>query len=418
MKNFFTLISIAFLSFQSVNAQNVKTEDLEYRYVKLPLTPLPNTIKSYQSSIFAAYEAENQIKKDKYDAEVKAAEAEYQREMQAYPAKVKAAEDKYAAELAEYEKKSLAEKVVEKQLLNENNKPVKQIPSAPYKKSVALPILKTSYDYPAVASTYLILDGYANSPENAVKIEVTLYGFDYTQPRQLTEQKNIVSSANGTSTTKQVPYYHVEFTYRHTMSVKVTGPDGKEIFFLSPQELNNYKTYKSPESTSSVSYNEQQLVKTYEEKILQENMTFINDLVNDKIGYKRELRKSNLSYVKSKDDVYSDLMQAYNEASSGLKLLIDDKTTGTQKIQNALTQWNKALGESDVANKKARIDKEVSIMICLNLLECNFAIGDAESADKVIATMNTLSLSNSERKQKETYELLINDLKKRILANK
>jgi len=414
----FSLFLLVTLTCNALFSQNVKSEELEYRYIKLPLTPLPSSVQNYQSSITAAYEADNQKKQAQYDAEMNAAEAAYQTEMAAYPAKVKAAEDKYALEMAEWEKKSLAEKVVEKQLLNENNKPVKQIPSQPYKKSVAKPDMKTSYDYPALSSTYLVLDGFQNNPTNAVKIEVTLYGYDYTRPRQLTEQKNIVTHANGTSTTKSVTYYHVEFTYRHTMSVKVTGPDGKELFFLTPQELNTYKTYKSAESTTSTVINEEQLVKTYEEKILQENLTLINDLVNDKIGFKRQPRKTALSYVKSKDDVYSDLMLAFNDASAGLKILVDDNVGAISKLTNAMQIWNTALNESDLNNKKARIDKEVTTMIYFNQLEVTFALSDVDTADKIISTMNTMSLSSSERKQKEDYEALLSDLKKRIAANK
>lgn len=411
------LFFLAVFGIQQVTGQNIKTEDLEYRYVKLPLTPLPKTILNYQSLIKAPYELENEKKRVQYQAELDAAEAEYQKEMAAYPAKVKAADDKYAAEMVEWEKKSLAEKVVEKQLLNENNKPVKQVPSPPYKRSVTQPNLKTSYDYAALASTYLVLDGYNNSPENAVKIEVILNGFDYTKPRQLSEQKSMVSTKNGTSTTSQVTYYHVEFTYRHTMSVKVTMPDGKELFFLTPQELNTYKTYKGPESTTSVSYNEEQLVKTYEEKILQENLTLINNLVNDKIGFKRETRKTTLSYVKTKDEVYSDLLIAYNEALSGFKTIVDDEGSAKTKLLKANEAWNNALNESDPTNKKARIDKDVTLAIYFNLLESSFVMRDVSTADKIFATMNSMSLSNNERKQKEDYETLFNDLKKRIQAN-
>lgn len=403
---------------QALSAQNVKSEDIEYRYIKLPLDPLPASIQNYQATVFANYEAENARKQAQYEAEMQLAESEYQQAMGAYPAQVRAAEDKYKAEMAEWDKKSMAEKVVEKQVLKENNKPVKQLPSEPYKRYVQPPVLQTSYDYPALASTYLALDGFNNNPANAVKIEVTLYGFDYTQPRQLSEQKSKVISANGSTTTRQVTYYHTEFTYRHTMSVKVTSPDGRELFFITPQELNNYKTYKSAESETGVSINEQQLVKTYEEKILQENLKFISDLVNDKIGYRRELRKTSLSYVKTKDETYRDLMIAYNDATSALKTLVDDEAGAKSKLSSAVEGWNNALKESDINNKKARIDKEVTTMIYFNLLEAYFAQRDAVNGEKTITALNALSLSNSDRKQKEAYEVLFNDLKKRLAANK
>lgn len=412
------LFLVAAIAVNTLNAQRIKSEDVEYRYIKLPLTPLPSTIQNYQSTVIAAYEVENQKKLDQYNADLEAAEQTFQREMAEYPAKVKAAEDKYTAELAEWNKKSMAEKVVEKQLLNENNKPVQHIPSAPYKKNVQKPILKTSYDYAALAGTYITLDGYENNAQNAVKIEVILNGFEYTKPKQVTEVKKVVSTSNGTSTSKDVNYYRVEFTYRHTMSVKATTPDGKELFFLSPQELNTYKTYKSAQSTTASAINEEQLAKTHEEKILQENLTFINDLVNDKIGFKRETRKSTLSYIKSKDDVYSDMLIAFNDGNSGLKSLIDDSDGAKNKLQKANQSWNTALNESDLNNKKARINKDITIMICFNLLESYFALADVAAAEKILDTINTISISNSEKKQRDEYDALLTDLKKRIAVNK
>ncbi len=418
-----TKLKIILLTFIILNchftfAQNIKDEDVEYNYIKLPLNPLPGSIKNYQSSIFANYEEENKIKKAKYEAEKKIADDNYDKEKAVYPSKVKAAEDKFNREMEEWKKKSLGEKVLEKQVLGENNKPVKQIPSPPYPISVQLPDLKTSYDYPVVAKTYLILDGFTDKPDNAVKIDVILYGYDYTEPRQLSEQKTVASYANGQTQSNNVTYYHNEFSYRHTMSVKVTTPEGKELFNISPQELNTYKIYKSPETATPAPFNPQMLVKTYEEKILQENLIIINNIVNDKIGYKRVKRKIELSFVKSKDETYQDLLIAYNDASAGLKILIDDEINAKKKIDNAIELWNKALLESDIKNKKARIDKDVTLAIYFNLLECYFANKDISNLEKVIASLNTMDLSSSKRKLKEQYEELNNDLKKRISNNK
>ena len=412
-------IVLATMSITSVViAQNVKSEDVEFRHIKLPLSPLPASIKNYQSFIYASYEAENQKKREQYENELNRIEAEYQREMQEYPARVKEAEDRYAAELAEYNKKSMAEKVLEKQLLNENNKPVKRLPSTPYRRSVSQPQLKNSYDYPALASTYIQLDGYSNSDQDAVRIEVTLNGYEFTEPRQTTEIKKITTYTKGVSSTRDVPYYSTEFNYRHTMSVKVTNPNGTEIMYVSPKELNDYKTFKTPQSTTSSGVNRDQLLKTYEEKILQENLVFLNELVNDKLGFKRTPRKSAISYVKSRDDLYSDIFVAYNEAVSGLKLLIDDQESATAKLTKSVDYWNAALQESDMENKKARIDKEVTTMLYFNLLEVYFVLGKDAEMGKIIDALNLISLSKSDRRQKEAYEVEYMDLKKRVQANK
>ena len=399
-------------------AQKIQDESIEYTYLKLPLSPLPPTIKNYRSSVFAAYEEENKKKQAQYDQDKKAADTQYEIEKAAYPASVKAAEDTYKAEMEEWKKKNPGEKVFEQKVLGENNKPVKRIPSPPSPPNVPLPNLQTSYDYPVLASTYLVLDGFTNIPENSINIEVVMYGFDYTEPRQLYESKTTTSYANGQTQTSPTMYYHNEFSYRHTMSVKVTLPDGKELMNSSPQQLNNYKIYKTPESTTAVPLNTESLIKSNEAKILNDNLTFINNMINDQIGYKRVLRQTSLGFIKSKDDLYQDLLVAFNDASSGLKILLDDEASASEKINGAISSWNKALTESNLKDKKARIDKDVTIMIHFNLLECYFALRNPEEAKKVIASLNTMNLTSQERKKKDDYEAQFNDLKKRIAINK
>jgi hypothetical protein len=307
---------------------------------------------------------------------------------------------------------------VEKEVLGESNKPVKTLPSEPRMAYVQEPDLKTSYDYKALANSYLQLDGYENKSENAVNILVTFYGFDYTQPHAMTLQKDMVRSGSGPTQTYKATYYYTEFSYRHPMSVKVAEPGGKEILNLTPQELNTYKIYKTSETQTPQQINQQMLIKTYEEKILQQNLVFINNLLNDTYGYQRTLRKTELYYVKSKDDLYKDLLVAFNDASSGLKTLLDNASDAKGKLQSALQVWNAALQESDPKNKKARIDKDVTIAVCFNMLEGYFALGNSIGAEKIFNVLNGIDLSSRDRKLKEEYEALFNDFKKRVAANK
>ncbi len=417
MKKYFSALILFVSIISGLCAQSIKDETIVYNYIKLPSNPLDRNIKNYQASIVANYANDNAEKKTQYDAEYKIALADFEKDKKEYPAKVKAAEDSYVKEMEEWNKKSLGEKLIEKQVLNQNNKPVKQLPPVPSMRYVAEPDLKTTYDFPALCNTYFNLEGFNNSPDNAINIVITFYGYDYTQPHQLSNTKDMTRYANGQTTNYKATYYYTEFTYRHAMSVKVSDASGHEILNVTPQELNNYKTYKSTESEIPPQINSQQLVKSFEEKILQENLKFINNLLNDQFGYKRTERKTELYYVKSKGDEYKGLLVAFNEASSGLKTLIDDAQPARTKITSALQAWNAALQQSDVKDKKARIDKDVTIALCFNLLEAFFAMGNAENADKIFTMLNGIEISNSDRKIKESYEALFNDFKKRVKSN-
>lgn len=397
----------------SLNAQRVKDEALTYEYIQLPSEPVDQTIKNYQSEITQNFASENERLTEEYEAKMAEAKAKFDKEMEEYPALVQAAEDKYAAEMKEWDEKPLGDKIIEKQVLNENNKPVKRIPSEPRLDYVQPPTLQREYEGDALANTYLTLDGFTNDPANALKIEVIMYGFEYTNPRTVTEQKNILKDGN----TTKVNYYHVEFTYRHTMAVKVTDPQGKELFFLTPVELNNYSKYATKESTTSQTANKEALVSMHEEKIIQENLLFIKNLVNDKIGFKHQPRTVNLSYVQENKGEYNDLLEAYNVTKSGLAMLIDNKTGAKEKLDQSIEMYEALISEADLNDKKARINSKVAIPIHFDLLECYFANDYLDKADNLLSSMNVISLDKKEAQLKEDFEKLLNDTKKRKEAN-
>ena len=159
MKRNFPVLLIAFLiSFMDQsNAQSIKDSDVDYNFIKLPSAPISKSIKSYQSKIEAPFEAKNKEIIAAYELELQKANDEFELEKAAYPAKLKAAEDRYDKEMEDWKKKSYGEKIYEQNVLKENNKPVKQIPPQPYLRQVEKTKVQTSYDYSALASTYLIL---------------------------------------------------------------------------------------------------------------------------------------------------------------------------------------------------------------------------------------------------------------------
>ena len=126
----FLFLFILFLTL-NLTAQNIKSEVITYNFIKLPLKPVSPKVENYNSSITETYEAENNKLLALFEADKARAEADYQREMSEYPVKIKAADDKYEREMKAWDEKSTALKIVEKQLLNENNRPVKDYVGAP-----------------------------------------------------------------------------------------------------------------------------------------------------------------------------------------------------------------------------------------------------------------------------------------------
>lgn len=397
--------------------QNLKSEDIKYNYSKLPTNPIQPRVANYMSSMSSSSDEENAKMLAQYEKDKAQAEADYQREMAEYPGKVKAADEKFEKEMAAYNEKSLAKKIVEKQLLNENTKPVKDYVPQPYRRTVPQPNVKTSYDYPSLAATYLKLDGFSKLPDNALSYHVNMQGFEHSQPMVKTEVKKEATRINNVSTVADVTYYFVEFTYRNPMSVRVANAANQEIYFVAPTELSEYKTYKSTSTKTSPSSDYAAILKTVEEKVLKENLTFINHLVNDRIGYEITPRETSLDYIKSKNDEYNDYNDAYNNALAGLKTLITNEESAKQKLALAVEQWNTILKESDIYNKKARIDKDVTTAIYFNLLECYFALRNNTEAESILSILERMDISNRDKKLKEKYVTLFMDLAGRKNAN-
>jgi len=124
-----------------------------------------------------------------------------------------------------------------------------------------------------------------------------------------------------------------------------------------------------------------------------------------------------LYYIKKAGDEYADLTSAFNEASSALSMLHQDPNLAKEKLDKATNLWLTALKESDLNNKKARIDKDVTTSLYFNLLETYFASGQVEGAKTVLDKMNSMSLSMAERKTKNDFEMLFTDLKTRKQNN-
>lgn len=398
-------------------AQSVKGEQLTYTYVKLPSHPIQPKATTYLSNVTAAYEAENQRLIAQFEADKIQAETDYQRDLADLPNKQKAADDKFEREMKAWNEKSTASKILEKQVLNENNRPVKDYIAQPYRRTISMPVMKTAYDYTSLASTYLFIDGLQKGAANALNYTVTLQGFEATPAKIVPEVKKETSRVNNVSTTVDVTYYRIEFTYRHPMSFRVANPTNQEIYAAAPAEFTEFKVFKGPSTKTQPTTDISASLKSMEDKCLQENLRVINHMVNDRIGMERTEETFELYFVKSKNETHNDLLDAFNAANLGFKMLGTNEAQGTTKLNEAITLWNKALEESDIENKKARIDKDITIAIYFNLLEAYFALRNTATADDILKTMGRMDLSNRDKKQREAYEQAYIDLKLRLAAN-
>jgi hypothetical protein len=400
----------------NVSAQNIKTEKVTYTYVKLPTNPVKPKPASYYSQIKSGAESINADLKAKYEADLVAAESEYQDATNNYQSNLKAADEQYLKEMEEYNNKSMAKKLVEKQLLNENTKPVKRYVPTPSKKYVPEPKYATAHDVSTLASSYLKLDGFNRAEGSELNYLVTMETFEYSQPKVVSEVKKESTVSNGKSTSYDVTYYHIEFEYRLPMNIKVTR-NGSEVYFENPAKLQEFTKYVGSATKAHPSTDVSVMSKNLELQVLKENLNYINHLVNDRLGFENTERKTGIDYVKDKKGEYADLTEAYNLANAAYNMLGKTDDQAKSKLEQAVAIWSKALGESDLLDKKARIDKKVTTSLYFNLLEGYFILRNVDEGEKILNLMNKIDLSRSDAKLRDNYAQEFIDLRMRINAN-
>ena len=151
--------------------------------------------------------------------------------------------------------------------------------------------------------------------------------------------------------------------------------------------------------------------------MLKENLNYINHLVNDRLGFENTERKTGIDYVKDKKGEYADLTEAYNLANAAYNMLGKTDDQAKSKLEQAVAIWSKALGESDLLDKKARIDKKVTTSLYFNLLEGYFILRNVDEGEKILNLMNKIDLSRSDAKLRDNYAQEFIDLRMRINAN-
>ncbi|HET6993201.1 MAG TPA: hypothetical protein VFJ43_17840, partial [Bacteroidia bacterium] len=183
--------------------------------------------------------------------------------------------------------------------------------------------------------------------------------------------------------------------------------------------FNQYVVVKTPETENQLppNFDPNAYVQNLEEKSMVDNLTYINNLVNDKYGFAKITRKSVLNNVESKKMNYDDYQSAYDNAAAGYQLLATDKAGATAKLKLAIDTWEKALLESNPSDKKARVDAGVTMATRFNLVEAYTMIGDFTNAQTQLDKINSSDPDKKERHRVEELTALLTECKTRAAAN-
>jgi hypothetical protein len=391
-------------------AQNIDRNDIKFDFAQLPAKPLADkTLKNYQTKSSMAYASDVSNQKLSFEEKVKKADADYEEEVRTFDARKKEAKANHDAAMVEWRKKTLAERVILK-----DKAPTLEYVPAPYKKTPVPEKYQKVFNEGLVAS-YVKLDGFKNSPENAVKISINLLGFEATDPEVKTKETT-------TSSGKSISYWS-EIKYKHPIGYKVELPNGEVIFEDYPKEMAEFSTYSTSPSTSGSSLSGttlDALMQRLQNEIVEKNLKMINEMVNSDYGYRRMTRETEFVMVSSKSNEYPEYKEAYDNCVEGCKGMTQDaiKAASLEKIKKAVEIWEKDMLESKPADKNARIDADVTMSTLFNLIEAQIWIGDYTRLDNNMSKLNRLDLSKKERKRYESLTIFVSEQRVRFEANK
>lgn len=415
-KSQFSLLFLSLITFATF-AQKVDKYEVEFNYIQLPNNPLPKDIVNYSSDVILSYEEEILREKQK-------AQDEFDRAMAEYPAQVEEAKLRhdeqmkhYEEEMATYNAKSTGAKIIEKQLLNEDSKPRRPSdfypPSKPYLREVRHQKLANKS---LIASSYLKLEGFKSSEENALKITAILHGFESTEPELKTRQTTVYNSSTKSST--PVNYYHYETSYKHPIQLKITMPNGDVLIDETFEEFNSYTLDNTPESKGSMpGMSKDAHLAKLQDKIIEQNMKIINNYINDTYGFRTMSRKTTIYRIESGKMNYDDYQQAFELALPGFNMLASNKTGAMEKLNAAITIWENALTESMPQDKKSRINGDITLLTMFNLIETLTWTNAYDKAEEYMNKMVALDPSKKELKMIEEYRDLVKAEKQRWAVN-
>lgn len=418
MRSIFTLKKTSFILFLFLTAA-LKAQDIDYvnvkvDYTRLPLHPMNAPAKNYQVIIIADYlqkietgKAENQALKSK-------AENDYLAAMKEHDEKVQKASAQHETELNVWFRLTPQQQAV-------MPKPVMPVIQAPVKMVVPDYVPEKVFNTDLLSSTAVKLEGYNRLPQSPVIIQINLSGFESEEPKMITKTEKQKNAAGQMADVSVVAY---QFNYRHIFKVKILQPDGKYItdeLFAPSTQMNSYttKTFATAEELQAFwNTNKNSELAKVQEKVVTDNFNLFNEFINNEYGFVKQSRYIPVAFVDEKTG-YDDLKEALAFAKTGYGLIGDKNsyTQGEAELRKAISKWEAALKESNVKNKKARIDEDVTEALLMNLSEVYIWINDFTKSQEYISKISGFKISMKEKGIIRGSEIFMLDQKKRMENN-
>lgn len=400
----------------AVNAQRVKSETATYETVRLPLEPLQGAVAGYNFKVSTPYPEDNSAleryaqekfanEQAGYDDLVAESKLLYEEALVQYEQDVEIARENFKLESAEFKKLSFVERMAladKKPTLKLPRKPIYRKPAEP---RYVKPNLSNSivFNGDVLADSYLRLDGYDQTDQNGLEGQITFYDFEKLDIITEVKQESYYNKSAKKTVNRNVTYYVTQYKRPTELILTYGGETLHSGMFENTGEFTYYSDKVRPNMFN------------IEKQSISNTLQDINVYINNLYGITSITNNVEVHYVKNKNGEYDDLENAKDMALAGYANF--DIDSDNDDLRDAVDLWETAMEESNVEDRRARIDKGVTEAILFNLVEANIALKDMVNAQNHLTMLKKMSLNYREKQLVEKYENQLNEINTRLQAN-
>ena len=354
------IMVLACLISLQVTGQNIDDNFVNFNYTQLPLISVDESLRSYRFEVVTDVEGANMDSTATYQIRLDNAVSIYQKRMDTWLSKM-----------------SLLQQ-------QENATGTSQSANYPPKPSLELVVKPVQHTVTTVASAEGIKISGFNEGDNGLLIRYTLL--------PIKNVKFSYSKKGEAANTK----YDYKCSYMLQAKMEVIDANNTVLFekMVGRAKTKGLGKYKSTYDFAKWYMNNRE---TFYAQIESEGrkaaIAGSGSALDNQFGYINKNRKAEIYSVKKyKDYDYTDVVMAYNQTTEALLKVGNDRdrSGAMDDLEEAREMWLKILEESNLQNKKERINAKISAMIWCNLAEIAVWMADFNEADNQVSkTMNS-----------------------------
>ena len=354
------IMVLACLISLQVTGQNIDDNFVNFNYTQLPLISVDESLHSYRFEVVTDVEGANMDSTATYQIRLDNAVSIYQKRMDTWLSKM-----------------SLLQQ-------QENATGASQSANYPPKPSLELVVKPVQHTVTTNASAEGIKISGFNEGDNGLLVRYTLL--------PIKNVKFSYSKKGEAANTK----YDYKCSYMLQAKMEVIDPNNTVLFekMVGRAKTKGLGKYKSTYDFAKWYMNNRE---TFYAQIESEGrkaaIAGSGSALDNQFGYINKNRKAEIYSVKKyKDYDYTDVVMAYNQTTEALLKVGNDRdrSGAMDDLEEAREMWLKILEESNLQNKKERINAKISAMIWCNLAEIAIWMADFNEADNQVSkTMNS-----------------------------